>query len=87
MTLTLSPFFASVPYEGDSPLGWIHRCWPRPVAESAAASPRIEPWWQCSFELRKGLGLDPRRAVATHGGHVMLEWQNQCQYATTEPES
>lgn len=74
-------------YEDHGPLGRGHRCWPEPVAEFAWASPRIELWCPYSFELEKALGLDPRRVVATHGGHVMLECENQCQYAALEPES
>lgn len=38
-----------------------------------------------SFEVEIALGLGPRRVVATHGGHVMLECENQCQYAAAEP--
>ncbi|WP_226824344.1 hypothetical protein, partial [Brevibacterium aurantiacum] len=38
-------------------------------------------------ELPKNTTKRDLTAVATHGGRVMLEWQNQCQYAATEPES
>ena len=57
-------------YEGDCPLGWNHRCWPRPVAEfSAQGQPEVQ-----SLGVRVRSSWGGRAGVGSPQGRGETRW-------------